>query len=66
MKSVDEKLTIYLLGWKGQAKLKYISLDLGTHSLSIAAAQKNVSLTSVATFAAEIYYYYYEFFIYSW
>ena len=65
MKSVNEKLND-LFAWMERASQIKVSLHLGTHSLSIAAAQKNDSLTSIATFAAEIYYYYYEFFIYSW
>ena len=31
-----------------------ISLDLGTHNLSTAAVQNNVSITSIATFVAQI------------
>ena len=38
---------------EGTSQIK-IGLDLGTHNLSIAATQINVSLTSIAIFAAEI------------
>ena len=53
MKSVDEKLNDLFARMEKASQIK-VSLDLGTHNLSIAAAQKNVSLTSIATFAAEI------------
>ena len=53
MKSVDEKLNDLFATMEKAGQIK-VSLDLGTHNLSLAAAQKNVSLTSIATFAAEI------------
>ena len=53
MKPVDEKLNDLFARMEKASQIK-VSLDLGTHNLSIAAAQKNVSLTSIATFAAEI------------
>ena len=47
MKLVDEKLNDLFARMEGTSQIK-TSLDLG------AAAQKTISLTSVATFAAEI------------
>ena len=38
---------------EGASQIK-IGLDLGTHNLSIAATQINVSLTSIVIFAAKI------------
>ena len=52
MKSVDEKLNDLFARMEKASQIK-VSLDLRTHNLSI-AAQKNVSLTLIATFAAEI------------
>ena len=53
MKLVDEKLNDLFARIKQISQIK-ISLDLGTHNLFIAAVQKNISLTLVITFAAEI------------
>ena len=53
MKSVDEKLNDLFARMERASQIK-VCLDLGTHNLFIAAARKNVSLTSLATFAAEI------------
>ena len=53
MKSVDEKLNDLFARMEKASQIK-INLDLGAHNLSIAAAQKNSFLTSIATFAAEI------------
>ena len=47
MKSVDEKLNDLFARMERASQIG-ISLDLGTHNLSIAAAQKNVSLTLIA------------------
>ena len=53
MKSVDEKLNDLFARMEKASQIK-INLDLGAQNLSIAAAQKNSFLTSIATFAAEI------------